>query len=154
MGFYVRDGDWRLTQLASPSMRFTTAMLADAAQVQNGKLYVLGGGFNVIRAKTLPTVHAQLFLALVAEVEPEERQRDLDFVIKLIDEDGHEAGVEARGKLRVGAPANLPPGEMSVVPLVTPFHNISFEQAKGYSFVVSMDERELTRIRFRVTVDS
>ena len=90
-------------------MRLTTAMLADAAQVQGGKLFVLGGGFDTISVRSLPVVHRSLAVALVAVVSPEERHRDLEIVIGLIDEDGQSLGVEAKGKLRVGAPPNLPP---------------------------------------------
>jgi len=131
-------------------MRFTTAMLADAAQVQGGKLFVLGGGFDTISARSLPVVHRALSVALVAEVGPDERHRDLEITIVLIDEDGNEMGVEAKGKLRVGAPPNLPPGSSSIVPIVSPFYNIRFPEAKGYAFVVTFEEEELARVRFRV----
>jgi hypothetical protein len=127
-------------------------MLADAAQVQNGKLYVLGGGFDTISVSSVPVVHRNLSLAMVAEVGPDERQRDLDLSIKLLDEDGNEIGVEAKGKLRVGAPPNLPPGSPSIVPIVSPFHNITFPEAKGYAFVVSLNDAELARIKFRVVL--
>ena len=131
-------------------MRLTSAMLADAAQVQAGKLFVLGGGFDTISVRSLPAVHRSLTLAMVAEIDPEERQRDLELTIRLIDEDGTSVGVEAKGRLRVGAPPNLPPGSSSVVPIVSPFHNITFPDAKGYAFVVSLNDNELARITFRV----
>lgn len=131
-------------------MKLTSAMLADSAQVQGGKLFILGGGFDTITARTLPHIHRSLTLAMVAEVEPDERQRDLELGIILLDEDGKSIGVEAKGKLRVGAPPNLPPGSSSIVPIVSPFHNISFPEAKGYVFVISLDDTELARMPFRV----
>jgi hypothetical protein len=131
-------------------MRLTTAMLADSAQVQGGKLYVLGGGFETIRAKSLPVVHRNINLALIVEVGPEERHRDLDLVIDLIDEDGQPLGVQAKGRLRVGAQPALPPGASSLVPLVSPFYNVRFPEAKGYTFVVRHGDDELGRIRLRV----
>ena len=67
-------------------MRLTTAMLADAAQVQGGKLFVLGGGFDTISARTVPVVHRSLTLAMVAEVDPDERHRDLEIAISLMDQ--------------------------------------------------------------------
>ena len=131
-------------------MRLTTAMLADAAQVQGGKLFVLGGGFDTISARTVPVVHRSLTLAMVAEVDPDERHRDLEIAISLIDEDGTPMDVEAKGKLRVGAPPNLPPGSASIVPIVSPFYNIRFPEDKGYAFVVRFEDEELSRVRFRV----
>ena len=131
-------------------MRLTTAMLADAAQVQGGKLFVLGGGFDTISARTVPVVHRSLTLAMVAEVDPDERHRDLEIAIVLVDEDGQALDVEAKGKLRVGAPPNLPPGSASIVPIVSPFYNIRFPDAKGYAFVINFEDDELARVRFRV----
>jgi hypothetical protein len=86
---------------------------------------------------------------LIAEIEPDERHRNLDLKLELIDEDGNRLGIEAKGSLRVGAPAALPPGAPSVVPIVTPFHNISIPEPKGYAFVVSFEGEELARIGFR-----
>lgn len=131
-------------------MKLTAALLADAAQVQSGKLFVLGGGFDTISVRSLPATHRNLSLAMVAEVGPAERDRDLELHITLIDEDGTPLGVEAKGMLRVGLPPNLPPGSPSIVPIVTPFHNITFPKAMGYTFIVSFDDNELARIRFRV----
>ncbi|MDK1019628.1 MAG: hypothetical protein QGD89_09535 [Actinomycetota bacterium] len=133
-------------------MKLTSAMLADAAQVQSGKLFVLGGGFDTISVRSLPATHRSLSLAMVAEVGPDERQRDLELHISLIDEDGTPVGVEAKGMLRVGAPPNLPPGSPSIVPIVSPFHNITFTEAKGYVFVISLDDVELARVAFRVVL--
>ena len=131
-------------------MKLTSAMLADSAQVQAGKLFVLGGGFDTISVRSLPATHRSLSLAMVAEVEPDERQRDLELAISLVDEDGAELGVKASGRLRVGTPPNLPPGASSVIPIVSPFHNITFPEAKGYAFLVSLNGTELARVRFRV----
>jgi hypothetical protein len=36
------------------------------------------------------------------------------------------------------------------VPIVSPFYNIRFEEAKGYAFVVKFEGDELARVRFRV----
>jgi hypothetical protein len=131
-------------------MKLTSAMLADAAQVQSGKLFVLGGGFDTISVRALPATHRSVSLAMVAEVRPDERHQDLDLKVELVDEDGAELGLVAKGKLRVGAPPNLPPGSPSLVPIVSPFHNVTFPEAKGYAFVVSVNDTELTRVRFRV----
>lgn len=125
-------------------------MLADAAQVQGGKLFVLGGGFDTVTARSLPAVHRNLAVVLVAVIGPDDRHRDLELTISLIDEDGVATGVEAKGKLRVGAPPNLPPGASSTVPMVSAFSNIRFESAKGYAFTIWHDGRELARIPFRV----
>lgn len=131
-------------------MKMTTAFVADAAAVENGKLYVLGGAFDTIWAASLPATHAQLALALVAEIDPSERQRDLDLDVRLVDEDEESTLIEARGKMRVGAPATLRPGDVSTVPLVIALNNLEFPVAKGFAFVVSHAGNELARVRFQV----
>ncbi len=133
-------------------MRLTTAMLADSAQVQGGKLYILGGGFETIRTRAVPVVHRNINLALIFEVGPEERNQDLDIVIDLMDEDGKELGVQARGRLRIAEQPNLPPGASSLVPVAMPFHNIRFPEAKGYSFVIRGQDSELGRLGLRVVL--
>jgi hypothetical protein len=125
-------------------------MLADAAQVQGGKLYILGGGFESIRARSVPVIHRNLNLALIVEVGPDERDQDLDIVIDLIDEDGKPMGVQAKGRLRVKDLPSIPPGAASVVPLVSPFYNVRFPEAKGYTFVIRHADHELGRVRLRV----
>jgi hypothetical protein len=132
-------------------MHFTSAMLADAAQIQAGKLFVMGGGFDTIRARAFPATHRSLVVVMVAEVGPDERQRDLTITVELIDEDGREMGVKAQGRLRVNVPNDaLPPGASNAVPLVSPFYNLTFPEPMGYSFVVRHESREMTRVRFRV----
>ncbi len=131
-------------------MRLTAAMLADAAQVTAGKLYVLGGAFDTITARSFPVVYRSIAVVLVAEVGPSDRNRDLPLLIKLYDEDGGEMGVESQGNLRVGAPASVPAGAATVVPLVGAFGNVRFPKAGGYVFVVTHEGEELARIPFRL----
>lgn len=130
-------------------MRLTTAMLADAAQEKGGKLFVLGGGFDTISAPSFPVTHRSLAVAMVAEIEPDEMYRELEIGINLLDEDGHDLGVRAKGKLLV-SPPELPPGSTSTVPLVSSFYNVRFPEPKGYAFVITFEDTELARVRFRV----
>ena len=131
-------------------MRLAAAFLADSAQVQRGKLYVLGGGFSTITVRKVPAVHRQMSLVLLVEVEPDEWGQDLDLGIRLVDEDGKQLGVDAKGKLRVGEAIQVRPGDSATLPMVSNFVNLAFPEAKGYSFIVTHDESELARVRFRV----
>jgi hypothetical protein len=131
-------------------MRLTASFLADAAQVTAGKLYVLGGAFDTITARSFPTIHRNLMVVLVAEVGPGDRNRDLPIRVELLDEDGATLGVESQGNLRVGAPSALPAGASSLVPLVSAFGNIRFPSPGGYVFQITHEETELGRIPFRV----
>ena len=95
-------------------MQMTSAMLADAAQVQGGKLYVLGGGFDTILTRSLPAVQRGLALVMVASVDPSERHQDLELFISLLDEDGKAIGLQAKGrvgKIGLASGENLLPTE-------------------------------------------
>jgi len=131
-------------------MKLTAAFLADAAQVTAGKLYVLGGAFDTITARSFPAVHRSLAVVLVAEVGPGDRNRDLQIRIQLLDEDGTDIGIESQGNLRVGSPSALPAGASSLVPLVSAFGNVRFPAAGGYVFHIGHDEEEIGRIPFRI----
>lgn len=131
-------------------MRFTAAMLADAAEVASGKLFVLGGAFDTIRARSFPATHRALSVVLVAEIGPGDRNRDLPITIRLLDEDGNDVGIQSEGKLRVGAPAGLPAGASSLVPMVSAFSNVRFGEPGGYVFIVEHEGSEMARIPFRV----
>lgn len=131
-------------------MRVTSSFLADSAQVQGGKLYVIGGGFSTITVRRLPAVHRMMSLVLLVEIGPEEWGTDLDIGIRLVDEDGKQLGVDAKGKLRLGNTPQLRPGETATLPMVSNFINLALPEAKGYTFIVTHDEAELARVRFRV----
>jgi hypothetical protein len=131
-------------------MRLTVAMLADSAQVAGGKLFILGGAFDTINARAFPALVRGLSVVLVAEIEPADRDRDLPIAIRLLDEDGAALGVQSQGMMRVRAPASLPAGASSLVPLVVAFVGVRFPKAGGYVFIIEHEGRELSRIPFRV----
>jgi hypothetical protein len=89
-----------------------TMMLADAAQEVNGKLYVLGGGWSVT-GPVLPP----MALALKLDVPWSAANQQHEFLLVLVDADGHPVGVEgqdggvrAGGTFEVGRPTGLPAG--------------------------------------------
>jgi hypothetical protein len=125
-------------------------MLADSAQVSAGKLFVLGGAFDTINARSFPAIVRALSVVLVADVGPADRDRNLPIAIRLLDEDGNRVGVESRGMVRVGGPSTLPAGASSLVPLVASFLGVRFAKPGGYVFIVDHDGEELGRIPFRV----
>ena len=133
-------------------MRVTSALLADSAQVHAGKLFIMGGGFDTIRTRSVPALHKALAVVMVVEVTPGERETNLAIEVTLMDEDMQPLGPRASGTLRVGeAPAHRP-GQSSVVPLAIPFFDLQFPHEQGYVFRVSHQEDELARIPFTVLV--
>lgn len=133
-------------------MRVTSAMLADSAQVHAGKLFVLGGGFDTIRTRSVPAVHKALAVVMVIEVNPGERETNLSIEVTLMDEDMQPLGPKASGTLRVGDTPSHRPGQVSVVPMAIPFFDLRFPREQAYVFRVSHQDEELTRIPFTVLV--
>jgi hypothetical protein len=131
-------------------MRLTSAMLADAAQVTAGKLYLLGGGIDMVSVRTFPALILSLSVVLVAEMGPEDRNRDLEVSITLVDEDGKPMGVGSRGSVRVGDPSSLPAGSVSSVPLVGTFTGLRFQKPGGYVFIIEHEGEPIGRLPFRI----
>jgi hypothetical protein len=79
-------------------------LLADAAQVSDGKLYVLGGGWSVTTGM-VPSA-----LAIKIEVGWNEANEEHKLAIRLRDSDGNTVLDLATQTFEVGRPAGLPPG--------------------------------------------
>lgn len=97
-------------------------MLADSARVAEGKLYVLGGGWNVIGPSTGPFVIAGLI-----EIPWELTNQEHKIRFELMDLDGQtvtastpegEVPCVIEGGLEVGRPPGVRSGTMQPAPLV------------------------------------
>jgi len=94
-----------------------TMLLADAAQVSEGKLYILGGGWSMTGPAEVPSA-----IAIKIEVPWDQANRQHHFQVELFDGDGQavKMGSEAvriQGQFETGRPAGLAPGTPLDVPL-------------------------------------
>lgn len=133
-------------------MEIASAMLADMASVENGKLFIHGGGWSVVNTTELPVTHSSLTLALIFRVEYNEALEDHPVTIDLLDEDDTALGPRVEGVIRVGHPPGTRPGTPSFVPQALRFNMIRFESEGGYRFRVSAGEEELASVPFRVSL--
>jgi Family of unknown function (DUF6941) len=94
-------------------MEVEYAFLADAAQTSSdGKLYVLGGGIDRIRAKKFPTAHPSMSLVLKLKLHPAECEREHTLEVELWDPDANLVGGKVSAKFKAkrqerGRPAFL-----------------------------------------------
>ena len=132
-------------------MQITTALLADAAQVANGKLFIHGGGWDVIHAVGFPTTQPTMALALVFRVEYSEALVDIPIRIELLDEDEREAGPSVDAKLNVGHPAGMKAGAPMFVPQALTLNMTPFAKPGEYRFKISSAQQELASVPFRLT---
>ena len=119
-------------------------MLADAAQVSDGKLYILGGGWSVTGP---PTPSA---IALLVEVPWDQTNRRLEWRLELVDCDGYpvmtpdgeggENPIVMGGEFEVGRPPGTPHGSPIGLPLAL---NLSAAAARvGEPLRVALHDRQ------------
>jgi hypothetical protein len=131
------------------TMELTRTMIADAAVVQAGKLYIHGGGWDGIQANALPVTHPSLAIAFVMRVEYSEALTDIPILIELLD-DENPAGPRLEGTIRVGHPAMAQPGNPIFVPQAVTFNALQFTSYATYRFRVSSAGRVLGESLFRI----
>lgn len=123
-------------------------LLADAAQVANGKLFVLGGGWARLTADSLPVSRAYE-LAVRVVVPWTETNRKLSFDLQMVDEDGKLLLDPAvRADISVGRPVQLTEGTDQVVPLTLRLPNVRLEKPGRYAFTLSFEGEEVARVAF------
>lgn len=129
------------------------ALLADAVQASQGKLFVLGGGWDVLTVRSLPARHPSMGIGLRVRVPwgwPGESVR-LD--VELQDEDGKSVlPGSLSAPVPVRRPDHLPEGQDLTVVRALTFTNVVFRDEGAYSFVVSIDGEVKERLRFMVRV--
>lgn len=132
-------------------MHLIAAMIADAAVVERGKLYIHGGGWDTIWAASIPAVHPTMALALIFRIEYSEALTDLPVAIELVDEDGIGIGVPTvAGKINVGHAPGTKPGWPVFMPQALTYPTLTLPKIGGYSFRITSGTEDLGSVVFRV----
>lgn len=140
------------------------AFLADSAEVVQGKIYALGAGWNTIYARTFPTIHRRLAVAATVHVPFTATNASHKFELKLVTEDGveHPIGMRADpdgkpvpvramgGEFTLGRPPQLVDGDEQVACFAFTIDGMRFNEAGMFSWVISVDGEESTRLPMRV----
>ncbi len=129
-------------------MRLGFLLLADHAEAVNGKLYMVGGGWNVLRLPELP--HEWGFhIALGLDVGWDETNRNHNLVVNVQDPDGVELGEGLSAEFEAGRPPGMPAGQDQrlVMSIGT---SVSFDTSGPHAAVVVADGEEIGRARFYV----
>jgi hypothetical protein len=134
-------------------MELTTAMLADAAQVTGGKLYVLGGQWDRLMVSGFPAAHPSMTLVLVIRVEYTEAPETFELTAELT-LDGQALEARAAGQLATGHAPGQAAGAPSFVPLAIAFGNLVFNEPGRYEWVITADDSELGRVPLEVLAGS
>ncbi len=128
-----------------------TVMLCDFAQVAEGKLYIVGGGWSLCGPG--PFQHA---LAIKIEVPWGEANIPHRLEAFLSDEDNRqvrfgspEAPIRFEGTFEVGRPVGLPSGTPLDFVLAVNMGPLELPPASGFLWTVTVDGKEVGRVRFR-----
>lgn len=135
----------------TPQDWVVTALLCDYAEVADGKLFVLGGGWSLCGPG--PFVHA---LALKLGVPWDQANRPHTLRATLHDEDANvvffgdpQAEVAFVSDFEVGRPPGLPPGSHLDLALAVNLGPLELPPGRGYSWQISIDNCEVERVTFR-----
>ncbi|MGH9136517.1 MAG: DUF6941 family protein [Acidimicrobiales bacterium] len=117
-----------------------TLILADAAQVAEGKLYVLGGGWTFTGPAPAP-----MAIGCLIDVPWDQTNRKIPFRIQLLDADGEPAElagagrVDINGQFETGRPAGLPPGSPITVPFAVNLGALPLQPGRRYEWRLTLD---------------
>ncbi len=124
-----------------------TMILADAAQVADGKLYILGGGWSVTGPEPTPSA-----VAIKVGVDTPEFAATHHWELFLEDADGQPVAfetpegpqfVEVRGDFSVAPPGDVPDGTPVDVPIAINFGPIPLAEGARYSWRLVVDGETL-----------
>ena len=148
----------------APSGWTVDAFLCDSAVAVEGKVYIQGGGWNLLHSPVFPFAQDRIGVAAIVSVPYTETNKNHVFELRLEDQDGalkplgHLPGPDGQpqvqmkimGNFMLGRPPILQAGDAQNVPIALNLDNLMFEAPGSYSFVLSIDEKEIERLTFRV----
>lgn len=114
-------------------------MMCDAAQVNGGKLYILGGGVSLIGPSPQPVAVAIQILVPWDRANVAHHWR-----LDLVDEDGaqvtfRDRPVVAEGRFEAGRPAGLRPGTPLTMALAINLPGLPLENGKAFEFRLTVE---------------
>ena len=123
----------------SPQAMRVVLLLADAAQVADNKLFVLGGGLTFVSA-----VPAPLAIAIKIDVPWDQAERRHDWTLELLDADGlpvmmGDRPIVVQGQFEVSRTDQLPPGTPLPMPLAVNFSGLQLPGGQRFAWRLVID---------------
>lgn len=129
-------------------MKLVFAMLADAATVAGGKLYVHGGGWRTLQVDGVPTTHPSFSLVFMLELDADDAGATTSLDVDL-EVDG-EPVASVRGWIETG-PVGTPGDSPSIVMNEFTFTNVPLPVAGSYALNFAAGGRHLGQLDLLVT---
>jgi uncharacterized protein DUF6941 len=139
----------RLKQLAEVTV--DSLMLSDSAQESNGKLYILGGGWDTIFVDGPDSPIPSISITFRIVIPWNQTNQDIAIELQLVDSDGLPMlGDPPVLHSKVGRPPHAENGIDQVLPVAMTFQNLVFQRPGQYFFRLSEAGKEVNRYRFNV----
>jgi uncharacterized protein DUF6941 len=129
-------------------MNIGFVLLADYSEAVNGKLYVTGGGWNVLHLPELPSEWS-FHIGLGLDVGWDETNREHELVVVVHDPDGNELGEGLTANFETGRPPGIPSGQEQRL-VMSIAAGVNFETAGPHAVIIQINGEELGRSRFYV----
>ena len=133
-------------------MEVEWVIVADAAEVVNNKLYLIGGGWETLTINSdLPVLHP-CAIAAAFSVPWNEANQQHNVEIAIDDREGKRlAAIE--GQVEVGRPPGIPLGHAQRVQMAIKLA-LPLERSGAYVITVSVEGQEMKRTTFNVVVST
>jgi len=125
------------------------AMLADRAEIVNGKLYLLGGAFDTLHAPKVPIKHQALSLTMRFLFSVTELDRNYKLEVRLIDENGKKI-LSVPGQFGLRRLTSSDQGYKTSFLTAINFFNTQFPKFGDYAFEIFMNGRSVKSVPLRI----
>jgi hypothetical protein len=123
-------------------------ILTDHSEAVNGKIYVIGGGWNMLRFAELPTEHA-FGISFGIDVPWDQTNQRHTLRLELQGPDGERLGDEFSFEFETGRPPGSVPGQDQRI-VLSLNASIGFENPGPHAVLMHDGEQEIGRSRFYV----
>jgi len=128
-----------------------TVVLCDFAEAINGKLYVMGGGWNTLFAPGQPV---NIALAIIVSVPWDRTNQRHELKIELLDSDGEQVvlgddPLVIISELALGRPPGVKPGTSLSTPVTSSLNGLVLDPGL-YEFKISVNDEVLSSRPFTV----
>ncbi len=129
-------------------MQLGFLLLTDHSEVLNGKVYAMGGGWNMLHFPELPVEHG-FGIAFGLDVPWEENNMRHELRLEIEDPDGARLGDEFSFEFETGRPPGLVPGQDQRIVLSLEAR-LELATPGPHAVVITVGGQEIGRSRFYV----
>ena len=137
------------------------AVLCDSAVTADGKLFLQGGGWDVLTANGFPFQQPRIGLGAVVAIPYTATNQNHRFSLELVSEDGQPVHVRPApsgeegpnvvdAQFNIGRPPHLQPGDSQSIAFAVNLDQLRFDGPGSFAFIVKIDRTEVERLPFRV----